>query len=313
MKRIYLNNFDYMRLFLAAEVVYLHLVEAATGATNVYLPIKPVPSFLALSGFMVLGSWHNSRSAGHFWRKRFLRVYPAFFAALALVAFLFGLPGVRDALETYITLGYHAHRAPNGPLWSLGNEEICYLGLTGLAFIGAYKKAYWIWPLAAISYVLTVRVYKDPFWVQETELLVAFFIGNLAYLHQQFLRKFALPVAGVMVVALWLIPPFQSVAIYYLTFCFKMVFMLALALGPQIPFRLPIDLSYGIYIYHFPILSLFIELGSPPAQLVPLTIVGTLGISIASWFMIEKRALALKDGPRPTKPDQSETPLVAPN
>ena len=67
--RGYYNNFDWLRLLLAVQVVAIHC-----GVTsNVF--INPVPVFLAISGFVVLGSMER-RPIGQFVISRALRVLP---------------------------------------------------------------------------------------------------------------------------------------------------------------------------------------------------------------------------------------------
>ena len=56
------------------------------------------------------------------------------------------------------------------------------------------------------------------------------------------------------------------------------------------------DMSYGTYIYAFPIQQMLIAMipGVSPWQLTMLTIVAVLPIAFASWHIIEKNALSLK-------------------
>ena len=59
---------------------------------------------------------------------------------------------------------------------------------------------------------------------------------------------------------------------------------------PAIP-RLPFDFSYGVYIWHDPIINLLVILSIPFASLViPLTLL----IAALSWFLVERPSLKLK-------------------
>ena len=80
------------------------------------------------------------------------------------------------------------------------------------------------------------------------------------------------------------------------------------------------DYSYGIYIYPFPVTQLLAiwgawRLGYPLFSL--LCVIGTIPFAVASWWVIEKRALSLKKldpkatlartlGPKPEGPLQME-------
>ena len=68
--------FDWLRLVLALEVVALHWFESVGLHRVTFLlgMFEQVPSFLALSGFMIAGSLASSRNMAHFWWKRFLRI-----------------------------------------------------------------------------------------------------------------------------------------------------------------------------------------------------------------------------------------------
>ena len=84
-------------------------------------------------------------------------------------------------------------------------------------------------------------------------------------------------------------------------------------LGAVLPFhkvgRLN-DFSYGVYIYAFPVQqTIMVVLGRhrlPVGVMVALAVVCTLPFAVASWFVVEKRALALKSrlgaSTRPVKP-----------
>ncbi len=55
------------------------------------------------------------------------------------------------------------------------------------------------------------------------------------------------------------------------------------------------DISYGIYIYHMPIVNIFIYYGYTQEILSVVTIIFlTISIALASWFLIEKPAIRLK-------------------
>jgi len=51
------------------------------------------------------------------------------------------------------------------------------------------------------------------------------------------------------------------------------------------------DISYGVYLYHLPILNMLLAVGISGWQGLSLTIACTVPVAIASWLLIEKPAL----------------------
>jgi len=54
------------------------------------------------------------------------------------------------------------------------------------------------------------------------------------------------------------------------------------------------DISYGIYIFHMPIVNYLMYQGVMGVNGLVLAAIATLVVSILSWFYYEKRILALK-------------------
>src|SRR5471030_2863634 len=82
LKGTHYPNFDWLRLLFAIQVVAIH-----TGiGSNVFM--NPVPAFLAISGFVVLGSIER-RSIGEFFISRALRVLPLLAVSFIAVGIYF--------------------------------------------------------------------------------------------------------------------------------------------------------------------------------------------------------------------------------
>jgi peptidoglycan/LPS O-acetylase OafA/YrhL len=79
---------------------------------------------------------------------------------------------------------------------------------------------------------------------------------------------------------------------------------LVVYLGKGLPFRLPDmarsgDLSYGIYIYHWPVHQIIIMQMPQPEwwQTALLSTPIILGFAYVSWHLVERPCLAMKDRP----------------
>jgi len=85
------NNLDCLRLILASTVALFH-VSALTNlpafsALGTYLsPHFAVRSFFVISGLLIYRSYDRSSSPGSYFEKRARRIYPAYFAVVALAA-----------------------------------------------------------------------------------------------------------------------------------------------------------------------------------------------------------------------------------
>lgn len=258
--------FDWLRLLLASEVVYLH-ISHCFKAVPVWPPrlfsyVPAVALFVLLSGFLIPGSFETSNGWGHFAWKRFLRVMPAFATSLVICAAVFGPKMIWPILVTYLTAGFISAGA-NGPVWSLMVEEVLY----GFHALGRKTKFLWsqraaIWCLVGTAFVwlllrrwMDVRLFNpgaDP--DQHLAPVFAFFLGNVLSFHKDRILK-------------WL---------------------------PALP-AIP-DLSYGVYIYHFPILMWCVYFQKLPQNAsIAVTVLGTLTVSMLSWYFVEKPALKLKN------------------
>lgn len=292
-------NFDLLRLLLALEVVVAHVWNEVDRNFSWNPWVVAVPAFLGISGFLVLKSFSESGSWIKFAKKRLLRIFPALIASFILTIFLMGPTFTVNSIVTWLTGGIVA--LPGGsnlPLWSLLWEEIAYAALAILWLCGAYKRPLWIWVLLLISLGNVIYCAQFSAYVQTLSFLPAsFFCGNLMYLYRRRLMQVNAWVPWFFLICVLLsrplireyslIPPavFQTLAIVWV----------GIAGAKLVPFRFP-DLSYGAYIYHFPIMAFVVyrlentsPLGAPAmiaAMLIP--------FCLFSWYAIEKPALALK-------------------
>lgn len=301
-KREHYPMFDVLRLVLALDVVLKHVT--ALGGMNqgagFDFVLPAVPCFLALSGFMVLASRESSRSGLHFWQKRILRIGPAFVASLLLVVSLFGAAEIAKTLAAWWSLGA-IETGCNGPLYSLSCEEILYMAMSVLWLLGAYRSKVLLWFLLGTSLLLMTGIHGLPSWLGRiTPLPTCFLMGNLFYLYRDRSIGLSKWFAFFLLLAV-LAQHFQSslVLAYEARIILSCLTCLCLGTIVQGASWLKADISYGIYVYHWPVLIYLAPRGHGFLW------VGTgltVGIAFLSYYAIERPALRLKNWrSKPTK------------
>lgn len=331
------NRLDAFRLGLALLVFASHCWGLTLG-TNRDDPIDritrgqvsggglAVAAFFAISGFLIAQSWTTSRGVLDFLRRRILRIYPGFLVASAFsvaVAATFGADSLArfaaefpagSALRSVVRLrqptwpGAFPHNPYpgeiNGSLWTISYEFGCYLvaALLGTALLlrkgpvavlfGASFAAFLAFDVAAVP----GEFGPAASWARYFAL---FFAGSAAYLGRDAIprsRGIALA-SGLALVVGSQIPPFLTgmlpIAGVYL------LFYLAFAPGAREPARARPDLSYGVYLYAFPVQQAIVSQmpGIGPLTLMAVAIAPILALAAASWYAIERPCLARKRRP----------------
>lgn len=188
----------------------------------------------------------------------------------------------------------------NGSLWTLYFEFICYLLIGLLVCLRVVRRSPWILgPAFAVSVIAwaTVDVWGPgayPDLVQLARLLPAFLGGAVvcvAMRERPFRRPVALAaiaLAGVLVASVdhWgaqLASPLIAYALLWLATVLP---------SPRVTRRH--DISYGVYIYAFPVQQLLVYAGAHRLGLVGydvLAALATAAVAVVSWRLVERPAL----------------------
>lgn len=201
-------------------------------------------------------------------------------------------------------------------LWTLYWEMLCYIAIAVLGVTGLLRRRWvvpvllalaviWSTQLPSMSAVVEAPPDQRPPIDAETQLLIAqgaaarfaamFLAGALLYqLRNVIPARWSLVAASLtIVVAASLLPNYRWVAAFPLAYA--LVVAGALIRNPRL--RLRTDLSYGVYIYAFPVQQILVICGlaflAPPLFAVIATIL-TLPLAALSWFLVEKPAMSLK-------------------
>jgi len=205
----------------------------------------------------------------------------------------------------------------NGSLWTLFYEFLCYLMLGALAFTGLLRRRVTVLALFLVMWSIEAAMTVNPKW-QATysrtgtddlkffvELSVIFLAGTLIYLYRDRIRDsgwIALACTALLALSLTLpiggrTPSFTLTSTELLA---PLIAYPVLWLGFHLPFTSigsKNDYSYGIYIYAYPVAVLLGPYGAANHGyfvFFALTMVFTIPLAVASWWLIERRALKLK-------------------
>jgi peptidoglycan/LPS O-acetylase OafA/YrhL len=347
------NNFVPVRIFLSATVIYFHAfyLGQTDRKLDVYylLPFShfdslgglAVDGFFFLSGLFVTQSYYNDPSVINFAIKRVLRLFPALFVCLVVTAFLaafasHGMVGWRFALfaETYRYIVHNSvfdqiwgirgiferlkyPDAINGSLHTLPLEFKLYCMLAAVALFGALSSR-WLTVLAGAALCSTAALFPTLITapleaVVYGQFPIAMFGAGVA----------TYGVARHVSIAWWqglvLLPAVAFTSGQPQTTLFFVSFVwLVLAIGKTTwngrGLLKKHDLSYGMYIYGFPITQCLVALwpGIDQYALSAAAIAICGGLAYISWHFVERPAIDFgrtliamrRDGLRVLKPTE---------
>lgn len=322
------NRFDALRLCFASLVAVYHLVALAglDGGSGVEgwlagLAEVSIQGFFVVSGALVFASLERSSGLLDYAAKRVRRLYPAYLLIIALPAIValvmtWDVAGVSSYLGANLVFlnfleptlpGLFAENrfdAVNGALWTIKIEVMFYMvlpliavplarcGLRGKLFVlGALYLSALIWRAGVDAFVedpdLAVRI------ARQLPGQMSFFAAGMA-LHLLWTsdvgrsRVLWFGLIGAALLALSLLPALGVLRAAGLA---GLIAFLAYAPGPAIPVARWGDMSYGIYIIHFPVVQAVIAanvFGASPVLGVALSCgLVVLGAALM-WRFVER-------------------------
>lgn len=287
-----------------------------------------VDVFFILSGFVVTQSLARDRDLVRFAASRILRIFPALIFAVLMTVFVLGPIVSTHALKDYLSdqatwsyvVGAASTLAVDGslpgvftdlpesgvvniPLWTLKYELAAYVMLAGLAAISLVTNRL-VLLLAITALIAAYMVGRTLFPWPGTEsfisnalhLNLSFLIGASGYL----LRR-RIPLTPIVAVALFALTYALGGTIFYevsekffIGYCLLWIAFLTPKRHRDLT-RYG-DMSYGIYIFAFPIQqTIFLLLpGINSPSLFVLSVLATVPVALFSWHVIEKPSLALR-------------------
>jgi len=315
-------------MVLALIVVVAHL-GALTGLHEILTFSKyfnaslAVDGFFIVSGFLVYMSLDKAKSLSDYFQKRIRRIFPAYVVVVVACAILlsllstyswqdyFGKDWLEYVVSNLLLMNFlhpelpgvffdHRMAAVNGALWTIKIEFMFYVMLPFIIWLmrcfGALKIMLLLYVLAVVYSMLLQYLGKDQhlYLVLEHQLpgQLAFFVsGMLCYHYFDRFRQYANALVIVAIPVLLLtyhyhgFYPFYPISLAITVIYFAMIFVY---LGNWGKFG---DFSYGIYIWHFPLIQTLISLGvfDVSAWLgVGLTFLCLFAFAYLSWHWIER-------------------------
>ena len=291
------------------------------------------PSYLAVnlffiaSGFLVTKSMLYRGDMAEYGSARGLRIYPALIAHVLFVMFIMG-PFVTDlplrefftdpqfftqpfqVLSFYQTdmvlpgaLMTNDEQISSAALWTLRYEVLAYIG-TAIAFsLGLMRRKWMLFAQFAGCSILWMLAHVTGLYDQVPATIQSFLrfgmcygLGAAIYAYRDILtfNIIGIPLLGLFAALFNGTAAFELITTIWLGY---IVFWAAYVKVPTLNRlkALP-DVSYGIYIYHWCLLQ-WIFYKAPTLthmQLLTLTVIGTILVSILSWYLIEKPMLKQK-------------------
>lgn len=304
------------------EPVLAHTGLEYSGSLAVY-------TFFLISGMLVTASYVRQKSPLKFAALRTARIYPALFICVLLTAYalypalsttgfmasmtspdawdyfskgstLFrGMPGALPGLFENVAL----KGAVNGSLWTLPLEMKCYVLVFALGILGLLRRRWTIILGATLALlgIYLIVAHGSPYDVIRqiankptgySFYPACFFVfGMVLYAFRQYVP--IKPWAWLVIAVAYALVRHTAAAqiTFYLTVIYG---ILCLAAAPSLHrFRPTADLSYGVYLWAFPMQQIVASIWPKGDNLLCLllTVPMTLAAAALSWYLLEKPCL----------------------
>ncbi|WP_294639497.1 acyltransferase [uncultured Aquabacterium sp.] len=327
------SGFDYMRLVLAAGVIYAHAMlltgtktpwHATVNSAQGILITLIVPMFFALSGFLVAGSLERTRTLVSFLGLRVFRIMPALNVEVILSAVILGSLFTTLPLREYFAhaqfynyfwnmLGHVQYHLPgvyeanpltsvNGQMWTVPYELVCYVILSVLAITGVFKNRRWLLAFMALYYAAQIAntvLRPNPGYggAGGSTVVMAFVAGLLIYRYRDKLSwslGMATAASGLTVSLICFVP--NGIRFTALPLAYVTAY-LGLLNPPRNGTVLSGDYSYGMYLYAYPIQQAVVAL-FPEHRNWYFNFAVSLPLAVAfacfSWWCVEKPVMDRK-------------------
>ena len=338
------NNFNLLRLVMAVAVVVSHGFSVITGnvhdepltaATGYTLGEHAVNGFFVISGFLVTMSF-DRRGWLDYALARVLRIAPGLIVATLMVGLVLGAAlsslgpfryladagtwkFVVQTLTTYKSntvlpgvFENNPFRFPMGTVWTLKYEVICYVAVFVIGALGLLRsRRLALGLMLSLTAALLLLDWLQPDAAKGLQTAVRlpllFTAGAVFYRFGGSIRLSVLAAMFMIAGVVLLRHTFAYNAALFLTEAYCLMWLALIPVSRFVPGPRD-DVSYGVYLYGWPIqqaLHALFPLAGALVLLAP-SLVLTVLVGFVSWRMVEKPALNIKrrlldrrDRPRP--------------
>ncbi|WP_461100593.1 acyltransferase family protein [Spirosoma koreense] len=328
------NSFDFIRFLFAITVVLRHIIDLSDEPTllkfqNFFDSYICITGFFVISGFLISKSYANGENVKSYFVRRGKRLLPAYMVSVIGAAVLLSITSeytftsyfANKQLYSYLAAnifflnflqpclpGIFVHNpscAVNGALWTIKVEVLFYLIIPlMIRWLNRIDKKY---VLIISIYVLSI-IYKYYLESSGNTLMVilsrqmpgflSYFICGISfyyYFEKIYVNKFKL---FCLAFPVFVFEYYYNLEIFRPAAFSIIIFFFAYSSSYLNSFGKYGDFSYGIYIFHFTIIQLFVhyylfEKYNPFVISTFITVLVLL-MSILSWNFIEKPFLSKK-------------------
>ncbi|MCL1943759.1 MAG: acyltransferase [Candidatus Azobacteroides sp.] len=326
------NSFDFLRLLFAFSVFIAHF--GVLTSIPVKFPISSsmgVAGFFIISGFLITQSYYRSSGLLDYGKKRIRRIVPAYVLIVVVCAIFLSLVStfsfneyfgsktffkyvaanlsflnfIQPALPGVFTANLYPNII-NGSLWTIKVELSLYIFIPFLTLFLKRKPIFILTGLYLVSFVFVY--YMESLYDRSGNriypILSRQFLGQIRYFtsgiillfYFDFYRKsiiyFLLPSAIVFILKYYIDSPVVDV---FYPFSFAVLIVsFAYYFKNLACFSKYGDFSYGMYLFHFPVIQLIVYFGwfkENPILLFLTCFIIVLSLSILSWHLLEKHFL----------------------
>lgn len=328
MNNVYLkkekNNVTILRIYLAIVIIYFHSggydllykiskQQISTGQIVVYM-------FFIISGFFISRSFLRNDDKLKYISSRFLRIFPGLVVCHWFCALIIGALATNLSIKQYFSdpgfinfifknsynlfdrvttlpgvfiQGSRLGIDVNGSLWTITYEIYYYIVIFILGYLKLLNKKKFIIFLWVITIFLSYFSKYNPLFMT----LCCFLAGTISYLYIEKI-DFRNDHTFLIIISVFLVSCFigKHFKLLFLIFGAYIVFYLSFRKKVLSKLDKLGDLSYGLYIYAFPIQQLILSKmpDIKPMSLFFMSFIPTLILSILSWNYVEKPFLTKK-------------------
>ena len=283
--------------------------------------------FFGLSGRLITQSWARDPNPPIFLLKRCLRIFPALILVVIVTVFVLGpiftQVGMREYFSSATTWKYFTNVVfltrnfglpgvfetnpfrigINGSLWTLPWEFALYLSVLATGMMGFLRRKYWVSIAVLLLTILAAAASfnTDDAIINRSQLLLMFWCG--AWMQASFqngkmpgMVDLVLGLSALLIMAA--IGPHSLARTGLILFAGSLVWLAEhIQFGDQITRRIG-DLSYGMYIWGFPVqqslIAAFGKEAFPYFGFLAITCAITFLLALLSWHIVEKRFIRMK-------------------